>query len=145
MAITVHVKDKIFKPVREVYDAIADPEQLSGYFVTRSSGPIGSGETLTWEWDDFGVVLEIDVLEVDPGHLIEFEWDAGVKQAIVRIMLNEVEDSATAIEITENVFELNEEEVAMALEQTQGWTDFICSLKAYLYTGINLRTGIPNS
>ena len=35
-------------------------------------------------------------------------------------------------------------EVSKALLQTQGWTDFVNSLKAYLYTGINLRNGKMN-
>jgi hypothetical protein len=29
--------------------------------------------------------------------------------------------------------------VARALEQTAGWTDFLCSLKAHVLHGINLR------
>ncbi|MFT6850543.1 MAG: hypothetical protein ACJATA_001357 [Sphingobacteriales bacterium] len=39
---------------------------------------------------------------------------------------------------------MNEEGVQRAMRQTQGWTDFICSLKGFLYTGINLRTGKMN-
>ena len=31
--------------------------------------------------------------------------------------------------------------VARALEQTAGWTDFLCSLKAHVLHGINLREG----
>ena len=31
--------------------------------------------------------------------------------------------------------------IEKALQQTQGWTDFICSMKAFLYCGINLRNG----
>ncbi len=47
----------------------------------------------------------------------------------------------TNIEISESGFEMKKKENKKALLQTQGWTDFICSLKAYLYTGVNLRNG----
>jgi len=62
----------------------------------------------------------------------------------VIINFSEENKGKTNIEITEDSFEENEEGIKRAMGQTQGWTDFICSLKAYLYTGINLRTAKMN-
>jgi hypothetical protein len=43
-------------------------------------------------------------------------------------------------------FELNEEGAKTMLGQTDGWTDFMCCLKVYLYTSINLYSGkMPQS
>jgi len=72
---------------------------------------------------------------------ISFEWDASGKLARVDVVMESVSTNKTTLEITESSYELSEKEVSKALQQMQGWTDFICSLKAYLYTGVNLRNG----
>lgn len=43
--------------------------------------------------------------------------------------------------ITETGWPMDDEGVARALEQTAGWVDFLCSMKAYLVYGVNLREG----
>jgi len=75
---------------------------------------------------------------------ITFDWEASGNKATVSMSLSSKEENKTKLVITENSFEANEKGIAKALQQTQGWTDFICSLKAYLYTGINLRNGKMN-
>lgn len=54
------------------------------------------------------------------------------------------EENKMKIVITEDSFEANEGGIKKAMQQTQARTDFICVLKAYLYTGIYLRNGNMN-
>ena len=141
MTTQVSVQDRILKPIEEVYDAIVDPEKMSGYFISRASKKIEKPETIIWYFDDYGVEFPIYIKKLTPNESIVFEWDASGKMATVEISLERKEANRTEVKITEVGWELTEEGVARALQQTQGWTDFICSLKAYLYTRINLRKG----
>ena len=62
----------------------------------------------------------------------------------VTMLFASVDDYITEVEITESSYQNNIEGIKKVMQQTQGWTDFLCSLKAYLYTGINLRNGKMN-
>jgi hypothetical protein len=72
---------------------------------------------------------------------ISFEWAASGISALVSIHFTVIDPDSTSVTITEESFPFDQAGVAKALQQTQGWTDFICSMKAYLYCGINLRNG----
>ena len=141
MELNVKVTSTIFKPIEEVFDGIVNPNKISKYFTSASSGELKEGENIIWTFGDVGVALEIQVLELEKYHFISFKWGASGKMATVEIKLNTTDENHTDIEITESPYEMNEDDIQKVLQQTQGWTDFICSLKAYLYTGINLRNG----
>lgn len=141
MKLKVDVEYKILKPINEVYDAIVNPVKLSGYFTTRSNKGIENIERIKWYFDDVGVELEIDIKKIERNQQISFEWDASGTNALVNIILKAENKEVTFIRITEEEWSVDEKGIKSVLSQTQGWTDFICSLKAYLYTGINLRNG----
>lgn len=144
MSIQVKVSDHILKPIEVVFKAIVDPTKITKYFVSDASDFISEGKNIEWEFRDYNVKLTVDVLKVIKNEQITFDWEASGKKARVSISLISENADKTKITITEDSFEANEDGIAKALQQTQGWTDFICSLKAYLYTGINLRNGKMN-
>ena len=44
----------VARPVAEVFEAVADPKQLSSYFTTGgASGRLESGATVTWDFARF--------------------------------------------------------------------------------------------
>lgn len=141
MNVEVNVKDRVLKPVPEVFTAMVDPAKLAGYFVSRSSGPLVSGSTLEWHFDEFGITLPVHVVEVEENRRIVFDWEASGRKARVTIRLEGRDDATTLVSINETGFPLDEAGVRQALQQTQGWTDFLCSMKAFLQHGVNLRLG----
>jgi uncharacterized protein YndB with AHSA1/START domain len=141
MDVKVNVKDRILKPVTAVFNAIVDPDILSCYFISASSGWLKEGETITWSFSDVGGKIAVDVKKITANELFVFEWSASGKTALVTIHLAAIDQQTTSIEITEEGWPMDTAGVKSALGQTQGWTDFICSMKAYLYCGINLRLG----
>ena len=145
MSIQVKVSDHIISPIEVVFNAIVDSTQITKYFVSDASDSISEGKKLEWEFKDYNVKLEVEVLKVIKNEQITFNWKASGEKAKVSISLNSENANKTKITITEDSFEANEDGIEKALQQTQGWTDFICSLKAYLYTGINLRNGKMNN
>jgi Uncharacterized conserved protein len=141
MDVQVSIKDRILRPVSEVFETIVNPDKLAGFFVSRASGPMKEGATVTWHFADVGGTISATVKRVRPNELISFDWAASSVTAQVDIFLEAINPNTTSVKIVENGWPLDKQGVARALGQTQGWTDFLCSMKAFLYTGIKLREG----
>jgi uncharacterized protein YndB with AHSA1/START domain len=135
--IAVRVEDKFARPVADVLEAIVDPARMAQYFVSRSSGRMTTGAKLEWEFADVGAKGFVRVRDVTDNR-IRFVWTATGEPTQVTIALA-ADGAKTKILVTEGPFELSEAAAARAIGQTQGWTDFCCSLRAYLHHGINLR------
>ena len=65
------------RPVHEVFEAVADPKQLSSYFTTGgASGRLEQGKTVTWDFHDFPGAFPVEVDEVVPDEKIVLRWEA---------------------------------------------------------------------
>jgi len=69
---TFQVQLKIRKPVGEVFDAVADPKKLSGYFVQAASGPLEAGKTVMWRFAEVPGEHDVIVREVVKNEHIVF-------------------------------------------------------------------------
>jgi uncharacterized protein YndB with AHSA1/START domain len=134
------VQDRILAPPNEVRDAIVDPDRMSGYFISAGDKPMQADTTVHWEFADVGGALDVDVADVRDDH-IRFHWQASGVPTLVDVELQPGGGASTVVKITESEWPMDDDGVARALEQTAGWTDFLCSLKAYVQHGVNLREG----
>ena len=141
MNVEVNVEDRVFRPVDEVFAAIVEPERMSRYFLTHGSGPLKAGATVQWEFADVGRSVAVHVIQVEPDHRIDFEWSASGVRAHVTILLEPAGANTTIVSIREAGWPMDAQGVRRALEQTHGWTDFLCCMKAYLQHGVKLRRG----
>lgn len=139
--VEVNIGDRIAAPLARVHEAIVDPAQMANYFISRGSARMITGANVAWEWSDVGATLAVAVREVEPARIV-FDWQASGVTARVTITLT-ADAGATKLAIVEGSWPLTADGVKRALQQTQGWTDFLCSLKAFLVHGVNLRTGRP--
>src|SRR5690606_42053957 len=74
--LTFTISGRVARPVDEVYEAVADPDQLSRYFTTGGArGRLEAGSEVTWEFADFPGAFPVKVLEADPPRKIVIEWD----------------------------------------------------------------------
>ena len=65
------------RPVGEVFEAVADPKELSSYFTTGgSSARLEAGKTVMWDFHDFPGAFPVEVDEVVPNEKIVLRWDA---------------------------------------------------------------------
>src|SRR5215218_8321907 len=103
---------------------------MSGYFISRGDRPMRSGTRVHWEFADVGGGLDVEVDEVNDEH-IRFHWDASGVPTLVDVDVLPDDAASTVVRITESEWPMDDDGVARALEQTAGWTDFLCSLKAY--------------
>ena len=144
-AIVVNVSQQIAKPVADVFEAIVNPNHMVNYFVTEASGPMEKGANLCLTFGDVGVSCDIKVIGIKKNEQITFTWPTGEKDTTVNISLLAIDDNLTEVTANESGWDLDEDGVKKALGQTQGWTDMLLCLKAYLEFNINLRRGLKLS
>lgn len=138
------VSGRISRPVADVFDAVVNPAKLSGYFTTigGASAPLVAGTTVTW-WGE--VPVEVD--EVSKEKRIVLRWDASVPQGEpgykTRIEMNfePLDDGGTLVTIAEAGWREDENGLKKSYLNCEGWTQMLCSMKAFLEYGINLRQG----
>lgn len=138
MKLTARVSLQIQKPVEEVFEAIVNPQIMTKYFISESSGRMETGKELFWEFGDFPGKFPVKVTEVQSDSMVSFVWD---EETIVRIILEEQTDKSTVVTITEGEKELSEKNLEWLIGNTFGWGNFLDCMNAYLEYGINLRKG----
>src|SRR5690242_19864663 len=92
MELKFEVQIKIQKPIDEVYDAVYDPEKLSGYFTNGgASAPLKGGTTVQWAFDDTPgqpkFEFPVEVLESVANKKIVFKWQ-GNKDKMNTVEIN---------------------------------------------------------
>ena len=161
MELKFRVAARIAKPVHEVFEAVADPEQLSHYFTTGGAkGRLETGATVTWDFHDYPGAFPVQVIEVVPDQRIVLRWDAAegeppnVEDAnrpeiatagyktTVTMNFKALDDGRTLVEIAEEGWRENQGAHGASYGNCQGWTGMLLALKVWLEHGINLRQGL---
>lgn len=138
MKLTAKASLQMQKPVEEVFEAVVDPQKITGYFIAESTGRMEAGKELQWEFGDFPGKFPVKVLEVKANQLVSFVWD---EDTIVNITFEGQRNGSTVVHVTEGEKDLNEENLRWLIGNTFGWGNFLDCLKAYLEYGVNLRRG----
>ncbi len=129
---------QIQKPVQEVYEGIINPEKMTQYFISESSGKMETGKELIWKFPEFDDRFPITEVLIETNQLISFVWDP---ETVVRITLEKLEDNSTIVRVYEGKKDLTDDNLKWALENSGGWANFLACMKAYLEYGIQLRKG----
>ncbi|WP_028552829.1 SRPBCC family protein [Paenibacillus sp. UNC451MF] len=135
-------KFKIKKPANEVFEAFVDPSKIGNFWFTSSSEKWEQGKTITLIYEEYNAKGNIEVLEIDTNKKIVFQW--GSEGNVVTIHLKELDHSATIIEVNEEGFnEQDDDLLNNMIGNKEGWVFVLSCLKGYLEFGINdLRTGL---
>ena len=149
MDLTFKVSARIAKPVAEVFEAVADPGELSRYFTTGGAkGRLETGATVTWDFHDFPGAFPVWVVDVVPEKRIVLQWEAndGASSASYRttvtMTFEPLDDGRTLVTISEEGWRETETGLKASYGNCQGWMQMLCALKAYKEYGINLRDGM---
>jgi len=138
----------VSKPVEAVFEAVADPDQLSRYFTTGGAkGRLETGATVTWDFHDFPGAFPVHVIEVVPNERIVLEWKANDDADIphdnrVTMTFEGLEDGRTLVAIEEGGWRESDAGVKAAFGNCMGWSQMLCALKVWIEHGINLREGM---
>ena len=131
----------VLKPAHEVFEAIVDPDKMNKYFITTSTGRMESAKSLTWSWEDYDVSHEVRVQSVEKDKLVSFKWEGSGVECLVVISFEPKGEKGTLVKITESDWPADFEGAKKCMGQVEGWTNFLCCLKAYLEYDVNLRVG----
>ena len=142
------VSGRISRPCREVYEAVADPAQLSKYFTTGgATGRLESGTVATWDFHDHPGAFQVTVLEAVPHKRIVIQWggeettdDSGT--TTTSFDFEPIDEGArTLVTITESSWKPTPTGAERAFGNCMGWTGMLAAMKVWLEHGINLRDG----
>jgi uncharacterized protein YndB with AHSA1/START domain len=133
---------KIQKPLREVFEGIADPVKMSNYFVSRSTGRIEAGKSLMWQFPESERQFPVRVDRVERDKYISWFWEDAIDKVETRVEISLLPmKDGVFVTVTEKERENDEAGIRWLAGNTAGWANFLACLKAYLEYGINLRRG----
>ena len=160
MDLKFRVAARIAKPVHEVFEAVADPKQLSQYFTTGGAqGRLETGKTVTWDFHDYPGAFPVEVVEVVPDKKVVLRWDAAEGEQLdaegrpdvanagyktsVTMTFSPIDDGErTLVEIREEGWRETQSALDASYGNCHGWTQMLCAMKGWLEHGINLREGM---
>ncbi len=129
---------QIQKPADEVFEGIVNPDFMTKYFISESSGRMESGKTLLWKFPEFPDEFPVSDIEIEANRSVSFVWDP---DTVVRIILDSQTDGSTVVRVTEDGKSLNDKNIQWVISNSEGWANFLACMKAYLEYGIQLRKG----
>ena len=151
MDLKFRVFGRIARPVVEVFEAVADPAKLSGYFTTGGArGRLVTGATVTWDFADFPGAFPVEVVEVVENARIVLRWgdnqsgaDGGERiRTEVTMTFTDTGDGRTLVEISESGWRDTQAGLDASYGNCMGWSQMLCAMKAWVERGINLREGM---
>ena len=129
---------QIQKPVEAVFEGIVNPDMMTKYFISESTGRLESGVDLKWKFPEFPDWYPVTQVSVRADESISFVWDP---ETVVTICLEKQPDNSTVVTVEEGRKEITEENLNWLVSNAGGWSNFLASLKAYLEYGVELRKG----
>lgn len=136
------------RPVGEVFEAVADPKELSSYFTTGgASARLEAGKTVTWDFHDFPGAFPVEVDEIVENEKIVLRWEAyeddkpaGYKTTVT-MWFKPTDDGRTLVEIEEMGWRDSEAGIKASYGNCMGWAQMLAALKMWVEHRINLREG----
>ena len=138
MKLIARASIQIQKPVEDVFEGIINPEKMTKYFISESSGRMETGKEVTWKFPEFPDEVAVKEIRIESNQSVSFVWD---KETVVLILLEAQPDNSTVVKVTEDGKEFNEENLKWVIGNTEGWANFLACMKAWLEYGIQLRKG----
>lgn len=150
---TVHARDLLLthvpvartgmlirKPVAEVFEAIVNPDITTNFWFTRSSGRLEAGRPVRWDWEMYGVSIEVTPKTIDTDRRIVVEWPGQSGPTLVEWTFAAQKDGTTFVSVTESGFTgTGDQLVKFVADSTQGFALMLAGLKALLEHGIRLE------
>ena len=131
----------IRRPVAHVFDAFVNPDVITKFWFSRTSGPLVANKSVTWHWDLYGASTEVRVLALEQDRRIYFEWDVDSDTpSRVEWTFEDREDEGTYVSVVNSGFDRDADDVIdQIVDSTGGFALVLAAAKAYLEHGIALN------
>ena len=131
----------IRKPPRKVFRAFVDPQVTTRFWFTKSSGKLEAGKRVRWDWEMYGVWVNVDVKAIEQDRRILIEWGSENEAPTeVEWIFDAQADGNTFVTVRNWGFAgSGDEKVAQALDSTGGFSLVLAGLKALLEHDLDLK------
>jgi len=96
-------------------DLILNPEIITKYFISESTGQLETGKEVIWQFPEFEEKFPVKEIKIDKYKSVSFVWDP---ETVVKITLEKLSDNNTLVRVNEDGKELSEENLKWALENS---------------------------
>ena len=125
----------IRRPVREVFEAFANPALTSRFGFTEGSGRLEPGARVRWTWGMYGVGTDVAVKAVEADRRILIEWDLADNPTEVEWRFDARSDH-TWVTVENRGFADDADGIARALDSTGGFALVLAGAKIWLEHGV---------
>ena len=139
---------RIARPVHDVFEAVADPDQLSGYFTTNGAkGRLETGATVIWDFADFPGRSPCTSSRSSRTAGSSLRWQAADDggddpyETTVTMDFEQLDDGRTLVTIAEEGWRDTAAAQEASYGNCEGWTGMLCAMKLWVEHGIKLRDG----
>ena len=124
----------IRKPVAQVFEAFVNPALTTMFWFSKSSGKLEPGRRVRWDWEKYGISVNVDVKAIEPKQRILIEWSSNDEPpTTVEWKFTARPDDTTFVDIANFGFsESTEEQAKKALDSTEKFAFVVAALKALL-------------
>jgi uncharacterized protein YndB with AHSA1/START domain len=145
MDLKFQVSTRVSRPVHEVFEAVADPAELSAYFTTGGAvGRLETGATVQWDFADFPGAFPVHVIEVVQDEHIVLRWDGkNTEDGMTTVVMTFApldDGTRTLVTIAEEGWKATQDGLKTSYGNCMGWSQMLSALKASVEYDINLRT-----
>jgi len=120
----------IRRPASDVFDAFAQPETITKFWLKSTTGPLFEGAKVEWEFMVPGAKEKVSVTAFERPRRIAFSWSNGLN---VDMAFTE-RDGATVVAVQATGFR-GEDAVDQVVDATEGFSIVLCDLKTLLESG----------
>ena len=129
----------IRRPVREVFEAFANPAVTSRFWFTEGSGRLEPGARVRWTWGMYGVGTDVVVKAIETDRRILIDWGdpedpAGVTEVAWSF---EARGDHTWVTIENRGFGAGPDALAQALDSVGGFALVLAGAKIWLEHGLD--------
>jgi uncharacterized protein YndB with AHSA1/START domain len=79
---------QILKPVNEVFEAIVDPNIMSNYFISKSSGKMEEGKQIKWQFPEFDMEFPIRIDKIESNKYISLAMFNYMTELFIFVKIN---------------------------------------------------------
>lgn len=122
----------IRRPASDVFNAFVQPELIKKFWLKHTTGPLGQGAQVEWEFMVPGVTERVRVTAFDAPHRIAFTWSEGGLDVDMKFAEERPGITTASVEVRGFERDGGTEPVVNA---TEGFSIVLCDLKVLLETG----------
>ena len=130
----------IRKPVKEVFEAIINPEITTKFWFTKSNGRLDENKKVEWVWEMYNHKVPVFVKSIQSPEKIIIDWGNDGDLTTVEWTFKNIHDNETFLSIVHSGFKGDQDKIiSQVRDSTEGFTIVLAGLKAWLEYGIQLN------